>query len=141
LARAVHRADLVMDSADDVLVVDDDQDIREVMEMVLSDCGYRVRTARHGAEALAAALDRRPGLVLLDMLMPVMEGWSCARALRERFGPSLPIVVMTAAEHAGKRGLEVGANAVLAKPFDMDELLAVVSRYVRPAAGLSSPAA
>jgi CheY-like chemotaxis protein len=130
-----------MEGTEDVLVVDDDQDIREVMEMVLVDTGYRVRTARHGAEALDAAFTRRPALVLLDMLMPVMDGWACARALRERYGPSLPIVVMTAAEHSGKRGLEVGADAVLAKPFDMEELLGVVSRYVQPGAGLASPAA
>ena len=118
-----------METDGEVLVVDDDPDIREVMEMVLCDSGYRVRTARHGADAVQLALSHRPALVLLDMLMPVMDGWACAKALRDRYGPSLPIVVMTAAEHAGKRGLEVGAQSVLAKPFDVDELLAVVRRY------------
>jgi Response regulators consisting of a CheY-like receiver domain and a winged-helix DNA-binding domain len=63
-------------------------------------------------------------------MMPVMDGWQCARELRARYGRRVPIVVVTAAEHAGARAAQVGGDDVLAKPFEMAELLRIVARYV-----------
>jgi DNA-binding response OmpR family regulator len=120
-----------MDLAEDVLIVEDDPDLRELTEMLLVESGFLVRAVKNGVEALGAVAQKRPGLVLLDMLMPVMDGWVCARELRRRYGSSLPIVVMTAAEHAGQRAVEIGANGSLAKPFELDELLDVVARHLR----------
>jgi len=124
-----------MDTPSDILIVDDDPDMVETMLLILSHAGYAVRGARNGLDALAAVAERRPALVLLDMLMPVMDGWRCAQELRARYGHGLAIVVLTAAEHAGARASEVAADGVLAKPFEIDDLLAVVTRYAGAGAG------
>jgi CheY-like chemotaxis protein len=113
----------------DVLVVDDDEDLTEMVRIMLVTSGYRVRCVRNGREAIAAVAQRMPSIVLLDMLMPVMDGWQCARELRARYGRRVPIVVMTAAEHARARAGQVGIDDVLSKPFDMDDLLRVVARH------------
>ncbi len=122
-----------MDAHSDVLVVDDDPDMVDLMLIVLEQAGYMARSARNGREALAAVAERVPGLVLLDMLMPVMNGWECAHELRSRYGNAVKIVVVTAAEHPRARAEEVGADDVLPKPFEMSNLLRVVARYVSSA--------
>jgi CheY-like chemotaxis protein len=114
----------------DVLVVDDDPDMADVMVLMLAEAGYQTRRAGNGKEALEAAAADRPALVVLDMLMPVMDGWQCARELRALYGRGLPIVVATAAEHARARSEEVGADDALPKPFEMGDLLRVVERYL-----------
>ena len=120
----------MMDSAADVLVVDDDPDLAELVRTMLDISGYAARCARNGLEALEAVAQRQPALILLDMMMPVMDGWQCARELHLRYGGRLPIVVLTAAEHARSRTADlVGVSEVLSKPFEMDELLCVVARY------------
>jgi CheY-like chemotaxis protein len=113
-------------------VVDDDEAILDVVQMVLSEAGYEVLTAADGAEALAAADRRPPRVILLDMRMPVMDGWQFARAYRQAPGPHAPIVVVTAAVDAARRAAEVDAEDVLPKPFRVEELLAVVDRYAEP---------
>jgi CheY-like chemotaxis protein len=115
-----------------ILVVDDDPSILAVVREVLDFEGYRVETAPNGAAALAAVDSAHPSLVLLDMRMPVLDGWGFARALRAR-GVQLPIVVMTAAQDAGRWAAEIGAAGYLAKPFELPDLLAVIERH-RPAA-------
>jgi CheY-like chemotaxis protein len=119
----------VNNGAADVLVVDDDPDMVAIMRIMLDDSGYQVRCARNGKEALESVAEKMPAVVLLDMLMPVMDGWQCARELRARYGRRVPIVVVTAAEHAGARAEQVGGDDVLAKPFEMAELLRIVARY------------
>jgi CheY-like chemotaxis protein len=120
-----------MTSAGDVLVVDDDPDMVEVMLALLRDSGYEARSAANGRQALAVVAERAPALVLLDMLMPVMDGWQCARALRSKYGRHIPIVVVTAGEHVSARGQEVDADDVLPKPFEVKDLLRIVERYVK----------
>lgn len=111
-----------------VLVVDDDTSILDTVSSILSGEGYDVVSASTGQEALAAVARKQPLLILLDMRMPIMDGWAVARALREQ-GMSVPIVVMTAAESAKRWADEVGAEGYLAKPFGLDELLATVERF------------
>ena len=111
-----------------VLVVDDDTSILDTVSAILSGEGYDVMSAATGEEALEAVARKQPLLILLDMRMPVMDGWAVARALRGQ-GISVPIVVMTAAESAKRWADEVGAEGYLAKPFGLDELLATVERY------------
>jgi len=113
----------------DILVIDDDPAILATVADILKDEGYVVRTAANGMEGLAAIEQRRPALVLLDMRMPVLDGWGFVRALRER-GLELPLVVMTAAQDARRWAQEVGAPGFLAKPFDLVELLAVVEQLM-----------
>jgi CheY-like chemotaxis protein/nucleoid-associated protein YgaU len=123
----------------DVLVVDDNADVVEALTLLLQSAGYETRAASDGRQALEAVREKRPALVLLDVLMPVMDGWECARLLHERYGRTLPIVIVTAGEHARSRAEEAGADGVLPKPFDVDELLDLVSRYARPLAAPRPP--
>lgn len=116
---------------DTVLVVDDDTSILDTVSSILSGEGYLVVSAATGEEALAAVARKQPALILLDMRMPVMDGWAVARALREQ-GNKVPIVVMTAAESAKRWADEVGAEGYLAKPFGLDDLLATVDRFRKP---------
>jgi two-component system, chemotaxis family, chemotaxis protein CheY len=116
-----------------VLVVDDDAAIRDMVRDALELDGYRVVTAPDGAAALAALERLEPGLVLLDMRMPVLDGWGFSRAYRERGGHA-PLVVMTAAESAERWRAEIGADGCLAKPFDLDALYGVVGRFYGAAA-------
>jgi DNA-binding response OmpR family regulator len=118
----------------DVLVVEDDLDLVTLLEMILTDAGYAVRTAADGAQALERVAEAMPGLILLDMRMPVMNGWEFARAFAERHGRAAPIVVVTAAENARLRAEEIGADGWLEKPFDLDAVLAAVARRLGPAA-------
>jgi DNA-binding response OmpR family regulator len=119
-----------------VLVVEDDADLAALVEMIISDAGYAVRRASDGAEALARVGEEMPALVLLDMRMPGMNGWEFAREFRARWGRAAPIVVVTAAEDARQRAREIGADAWLEKPFEIEDVLATLHRFLdRPAAG------
>jgi two-component system chemotaxis response regulator CheY len=110
-----------------ILIVDDDPTILATVSEALDLEGFAVVTATNGQEALAVVDRSRPSLVLLDMRMPVLDGWGFMRAIHER-GLNLTVVVMTAAADARRWGREIGAQAVLAKPFDLDELVGAVER-------------
>ena len=120
-----------MGSATDrpILVVDDDQAIRELIEQVLLDEGYAVVTAEHGAAALQVVASTTPAVIILDMRMPVMDGRTFAREYRAAHRPAAPIVVCTAAQDARERAAQVQAEGTLAKPFRIDELLDAVGRF------------
>jgi CheY-like chemotaxis protein len=110
-----------------ILVIDDDPAILDTVSEILGDEGYPVELASNGAEGLQA-LDRvSPAVVLLDMRMPVLDGWRFAHVLKER-GIKLPILVMTAAQDARRWAQEIGADAYLAKPFDLLTLIDTVER-------------
>ena len=113
-----------------ILVVEDDLDLLGLVEMLLQDAGYRVRTAGDGLQALARVAEEMPGLILLDMRMPVMSGWEFAHEFRARHGRACPVVVVTAAENAQLRAAEIEADAWLAKPFDLDDVLRMAARFL-----------
>ena len=115
-----------------VLVVDDDAAIRQFIRMALEGNGYEVATAEDGQAALAAVRAAPPRVILLDMRMPIMDGWAFTRAYRETPPPHAPIVVLTAARDAGEYASDVDADAFLAKPFNLRELLGLVGRLVGP---------
>jgi CheY-like chemotaxis protein len=114
----------------DILIVDDDADMTEVVELILQEAGYPTRIAANGRDALDAVETAMPSLILLDMLMPVMNGWQFAREFHARHGDAVPIVVASAAEHVRSRGDEIAANDVLPKPFEVSDLLRVIGRHV-----------
>jgi two-component system, chemotaxis family, chemotaxis protein CheY len=116
-----------------VLIVDDDPDMLDLVADALDRKGYRTMKAWNGEEALQLVAETEPQLVLLDMRMPVMDGWEFAHAFRERFGRRIPIVVVTAAEDSRLRAAEIGANADLGKPFELARLYEVVADTVGPA--------
>ena len=111
-----------------ILVVDDDPSIREIIVETLELEGYPVEQAANGAEALKKIEEQLPSLVLLDMRMPILDGWGLVSILRQR-GWSLPIVVMTAAKNARTWANEIGAAAFLDKPFEDTDLLAIAERF------------
>ena len=111
-----------------ILVVDDDVEILAMLRDFLEGEGLTVRTATNGAEALDMVDDIKPALILLDMRMPVLDGWGFAARLRERHA-TYPVVVMTAAESARRWADDIGANGYIAKPFDVNELLQLIERH------------
>jgi DNA-binding response OmpR family regulator len=111
-----------------VLVVDDDPDICAFLEDALEDSGYEVRTAADGRLALALLRDWRPDLILLDLMMPGVNGWAFRHAqLVQQCLASIPVVVMSAGYGAQREAAKLRAAAGLDKPFDLDELLATVT--------------
>ena len=114
-----------------VLVVDDDPAIRGVVADALRDEGYAVDIAAHGREALEAMRVRRPATIVLDLMMPVMDGFSFMQACHlEQLCDDVPIVVISAVADALQRVLEVPVHACIAKPFDLDDLIRTVARFV-----------
>src|SRR5512138_1723932 len=113
-----------------VLVVDDERDIREAVSEVLEDEGYEVLGARDGAEALSKSRAHHPDVILLDLMMPGMNGWEFRKA--QEGDPELraiPVIVLSALGRVS--GLE--AAEFLQKPFELDQLLTAVRHHVRAA--------
>ncbi len=133
-----------MEDAADVLVVDDDRTVAEVVATYLQRAGHRVRHAADGYEAVAAAEARLPDLVVLDLMLPGLDGIEVHRRIRE-LGP-VPVIMLTARSEESDRilGLETGADDYVTKPFSPRELVlraqSVLSR-ARSGPGRAGPAA
>ncbi len=118
-----------------ILVVEDAPEVRGVLERTLSDNGYEITTATDGEAGLASALDQRPDLLILDVGLPLKDGYEVARELRGRAYVG-PILMLTARDTVSDKveGLDAGADDYLAKPFSYDELLARVRALLRRSA-------
>lgn len=127
-----------------VLVVDDDIEILDALQEILAEDGYRVMRARNGAEGLAAMGTARPDLILLDLMMPVFDGWWFrARMAEHDVFASIPTLVISA--HGSH---EVGEHSIVIerlveegnffrKPFDLDVLLTTIQRRIETTAGMA----
>ena len=126
----------------EILVVDDELAIRKGLRALLETNGYEVRTARDGAGALTAVREKRPNLVLLDVMMPILDGFSACAAIR-RNDRDLPIVFLTAkdADEDQVRGLEVGADDFVSKSSDSSVLLVRIRKALERAERLLGNAA
>ena len=126
-----------------ILIVDDDPAIRAVVRFALERDGFRTIEAADGAAALALALERRPDLVVLDVMLPEMEGTAVCRALRGSGGPAAttPVLFLSSRDDEVDRivGLEIGGDDYLTKPFSPRELVARVRAVLRR--GAAAPAA
>ena len=111
-----------------VLVIDDDDQLADVVRELLRDAGYSVATVRHGAAALELVKHIAPDLILLDLSMPIMDGWSFVGQYRRMAGQKARIVLLTANPSAAEIARSLGADGYLTKPFDVRDLLAVVGR-------------
>jgi DNA-binding response OmpR family regulator len=118
-----------MQVSKDILIVDDEAPIAELLADILQDEGYSIRVARDGASALLEILKRPPGLVLLDVAMPVMLGSDLLVYLRRHGFSDLPIIIMTAGL-SPLVYLTQGATEVLPKPFDVNIVVEKVANYL-----------
>ena len=115
-----------------LLVVDDEPAVRQALRRALELEGYRVALAEDGADALAQIAAEEPDAVVLDVLMPVLDGLTACRRLRQQ-GSRVPILMLTARDSVGDRvaGLDAGADDYLVKPFALEELLARIRALLR----------
>jgi DNA-binding response OmpR family regulator len=115
-----------------ILVIDDEEDSRDLVAHILRDGHYDVEVAADGDEGITMIAARRPDLVVLDLMMPVVDGWQVLESIRQRADPP-PVLVLTAA--AGYdifvRGVREGAVAYILKPFEFHELLSTCERILR----------
>jgi len=119
-----------------ILVVDDSALIRQVIADALTPAGYDVSAAGDGSEALRRVAEKRPDLIIADILMPVMDGWAlCEEIRRAPATADIPIIVLTTERDVPKRikGLEMGADDYMCKPFSKEELVARVKAVLRRA--------
>jgi len=113
-----------------ILVVDDDDAIRTILADVLRDEGYIVHLARNGRDALIAVETVSIAVLVVDLHMPVMDGWELVRTLKDR-GFTIPTVIITAGRDIAKVTTELAIAACLEKPFDVERLLATVATVLQ----------
>lgn len=111
-----------------VLVIDDDDELADVVRQVLRDAGYSVATVKHGAAALELTHHVAPDLILLDLSMPIMDGWSFVAQYRRTAKQGARIVLLTGNASAADIARTLEADGYLTKPFSMDDLVTTVER-------------
>lgn len=116
------------DGRKQILVVDDDAQIREAIQWALEDEGLEVVTAADGHEGVEKVTRWRPDVLVLDVNLPILDGYQVADTLRDVYGAALPIVMITADGHAAEKARRIGAFTYLQKPFDITDLLLAVRR-------------
>jgi CheY-like chemotaxis protein len=115
-----------------ILIAEDHEDSREALRTLLDAFGYRVETANNGREAVESALAQQPDLILMDVMMPELDGFEATRRLRENTGfRQVPIVALTAMEGARERVMAAGCDDYVAKPIDVRTFLGRVEGWLR----------
>jgi DNA-binding response OmpR family regulator len=109
-----------------VLIVEDDADLRHIIQWILEEEGFRVEVAADGREALNCARNKKPSLVLLDMALPIIDGYGVAAGLRESYGTNIAILTVTADGNADEKAKRIGAIGYVSKPFELDTLINAV---------------
>ena len=123
-----------------VLIVEDDKNIAELLQMYLEKEGYAITVAYDGGQGLAKFRAIKPDIVLLDVMMPVMDGWSVCKAIRSE--SQTPVIMLTAKSETDDKvtGLRSGADDYITKPFEMKEVLARIEAVLRRASGITAEA-
>ena len=130
-----------MDKRKTILIVEDEKNIVDILRFNLQRSGYDTVEAYDGADGLSKARDGNPDLILLDVMLPKMNGFDVCETLRNE-GNNVPVIILTAREEEGDkvRGLEIGADDYITKPFSMRELVARVGANIRRTTELSPSA-
>ncbi len=116
-----------------VLIIEDEKLIIVSTQMVLEAAGFRVESAINGEEGISKARELRPDLVLLDIMMPGIDGWeTLTRLKRDSDTAEIPVIIFTAREHARghQKSAEMGAADYFRKPFEPDELIELVEKHI-----------
>jgi CheY-like chemotaxis protein len=116
-----------------ILIIEDDASIQEFMSMALTDEGYDVAIAPDGLAALSLVQSIQPQLIFLDMFMPIMDGQTFLERYRQMPDTGASIIALSASNNLEKLASMITVDGYLAKPFDLDALLAVADHYLRPA--------
>jgi CheY-like chemotaxis protein len=115
-------------TAESILLVEDDDHIASLLQALLTDAGYSVLRARNGAVALRSLESSTPAAIILDLMMPVMDGWTFLARYREhRTSADIPIVVVSAVAPVQASAEELGVRAVLAKPFNIEDVVDAIT--------------
>ncbi len=116
-----------------VLIIEDEKLIIVSTQMVLEAAGFRVESAINGEEGISKARELRPDLILLDIMMPGIDGWeTLTRLKRDADTAEIPVIIFTAREHARghQKSAEMGAADYFRKPFEPDELIELVEKHI-----------
>ena len=116
-----------------ILLVDDNQDNQYAVKFILEDKGYRVVFARDGAEGIQKATKLKPDLILMDMMMPKVDGYQATQKIRSyKTLKSVPIIAMTAKspQEDKRQAIKAGCNEYLSKPFNLDDILKKVEKWI-----------
>ena len=128
-----------MAEAKKILVADDEQQLALAVKIRLQSKGYTVVTASDGQQALQLAAQEKPDLIILDVLMPVMDGYSCLRELNTKFGRGkIPVIVLTARDRMKDLFELEGIEDYVIKPFDHEDLLIRIERVFKRREGKAS---
>jgi CheY-like chemotaxis protein len=113
-----------------VLVIDDDDGICEVLREALTDEGYAVATVPHGAAALELVKHHQPAVIVLDLRMPIMDGWSFAEQYRRQATPAASLILLSAMKDIEESARRIGAASFIQKPFELDDIITHIERCV-----------
>jgi CheY-like chemotaxis protein len=124
-----------------ILIADDYEDNLELLRLMLQSGGYRVREARDGRECVTMACEQPPDLIMVDLSMPLLDGWGVFEELHnDQRTAGIPCVAVTAyGESDRKRALQAGFDAYISKPFSSADLLGVVAKLLNPPSAKSKP--
>ena len=130
-----------MNTQKTVLIVEDEKNIVDILRFNLQREGYQTCESYDGEDGLSKALSVNPDLILLDVMLPKMNGFDVCRALRKK-GDNVPVIILTAREEEADKvlGLEIGADDYITKPFSMRELIARVGANIRRTSMAAAPA-
>jgi two-component system alkaline phosphatase synthesis response regulator PhoP len=117
-----------------ILIADDEEDVKVVVQLFLESKGYEIVTAFDGLDALDKTRQEKPDLILLDIMMPIMDGFEvCKKIKADPVTAEIPVVMLSASSHSESkaRGLEAGAVEYIIKPFEPDQLEETLRRHLK----------
>ena len=113
-----------------VLIIDDDDAVCEILREALTDEGYAVATVPHGAAALELVKHHRPAVIVLDLRMPIMDGWSFVEQYRRQADPGASLILLSAIRDLEESARRMGAAAHISKPFELTDVVAKIERCI-----------